>query len=220
MYQQFDIRQWVLVTSFNPLIIWFYNICYARFSALEYTQDCLKNKFIHLTNNSVAKHYTGPEPSTEIEGNMWEDKDIENYIIQTTGEDIWNNKIKQEMKKIIIWSLECVQDSIPSRKKTCELFGYDFMIDENYSPYLIEINSSPSLDYSTKITEKLVKMLSEDIIKVIVDYSLCPKRKRSSVDTGLFSLIHKSKKSVDKPFKSFGLNLLCEGKKIKIRPEI
>jgi D-alanine-D-alanine ligase-like ATP-grasp enzyme len=29
------------------------------------------------------------------------------------------------------------------------MFGYDFMVDENYKVWLIEINSSPSMDYST-----------------------------------------------------------------------
>jgi tubulin monoglycylase TTLL3/8 len=31
------------------------------------------------------------------------------------------------------------------------MYGYDFMIDENYKVWLIEINSSPSMDYSTVI---------------------------------------------------------------------
>ena len=29
------------------------------------------------------------------------------------------------------------------------MFGYDFMVDENYNVWFIEINSSPSMDYST-----------------------------------------------------------------------
>jgi len=37
-----------------------------------------------------------------------------------------------------------------------EFVGYDFMIDSNYKPWLIEINSSPSMDYSTSITKDLV----------------------------------------------------------------
>jgi len=208
----------VLVTSFNPLVVWCYQVCYVRFTAVEYNPNAFGNKFAHLTNNSVAKHYTGPEPSEEIEGNMWEDEELSNYIKELNqGEDLWSTKIKPMMKKIIVWSLECVQDNIPSRKRSCELFGYDFMIDDNFNPWLIEINSSPAMDYSSAITEKLVKTVCEDTIKVIVDYGLAPKKKKKSVDTGLFKQIHKAPKGTDKPIKAFGLNLICEGKKMNIK---
>lgn len=53
------------------------------------------------------------------------------------------------MKEIVKQSMMCALDGIQNRKNTHELFGYDFMIDENYKVWLIEINSSPSMDYST-----------------------------------------------------------------------
>ena len=31
------------------------------------------------------------------------------------------------------------------------MFGYDFMIDEYMNTWLIEVNSSPAMDYSTVI---------------------------------------------------------------------
>jgi len=37
-----------------------------------------------------------------------------------------------------------------------ELFGYDFMVDSELNIWLIEINSSPSFEYSTKVTQELV----------------------------------------------------------------
>ena len=43
----------------------------------------------------------------------------------------------------------CAVDGVQNRKNTHELFGYDFMIDSNYKVWLIEVNSSPSMDYST-----------------------------------------------------------------------
>ncbi len=29
------------------------------------------------------------------------------------------------------------------------MYGYDFTIDEDYNVWLLEVNSSPSMDYST-----------------------------------------------------------------------
>jgi len=44
------------------------------------------------------------------------------------------------------------------------------MMDEQYNTWLIEVNSSPAMDYSTKVTTKLVKAVLKDIAKVIVDW--------------------------------------------------
>lgn len=53
------------------------------------------------------------------------------------------------MKHAIIMSLKSVQDTIENRKGSIEMYGYDFMIDDLYNTWLIEINSSPSMEYST-----------------------------------------------------------------------
>ncbi len=73
---------------------------------------------------------------------------------------------------------------IENRKNSVELFGYDFMVDENFNVWLIEINSSPAMDYSTviyeiqiqSVTKRLVKMVMRDTAKVIVDYGMSKKR--------------------------------------------
>lgn len=56
MGRKMDIRQWVLVTDWQPLTVWFYRDCYIRFAAEDYELEDLDNLFMHLTNNSVAKH--------------------------------------------------------------------------------------------------------------------------------------------------------------------
>ena len=62
-------------------------------------------------------------------------------------------KIRPDMKKICQWSCEAAQELVEGRKNSHELFGYDFMVDENFNTWLIEINSSPAMDYSTVRTE-------------------------------------------------------------------
>jgi len=54
---KFDLRLYVLVTSFNPLEAFVFEEGFARFSTGKYTNDSssLSNLFVHLTNSSVNK---------------------------------------------------------------------------------------------------------------------------------------------------------------------
>ena len=108
-----------------------------------------------------------------------------------------------------------MQDTFEYKKGCFELYGFDVMIDVEFNCWLIEVNSSPATDYSTHITEKLVKQCLEDIVKVIVDYEI-PKtaKKKAAVETGEFELIYKASRIVDKPLSSFGLNMEIKGTKI------
>ncbi|CAG9316971.1 TTLL8_3 [Blepharisma stoltei] len=213
--KKFDIRQWVLVTCWNPLTVWFYERCYLRFGVEDFTFDDLSNNYVHLTNNSIQKN-SELFYSSEIEGCMWHSEEFAEYLREETGRDLWEEDIKPRIKNIVKHSLECVQDMIDNRKNSSELFGFDIMIDDNNNPWLIEVNASPAMDYSTQVTEELVHLVMEDTIKVMVDYHFASKKKKHiEIDTGNFSLLFKPKGPVEKPIQSYGLNLLCEGKAIK-----
>ena len=50
------------------------------------------------------------------------------------------------------------------------MFGYDFMVDTNLNVWLIEVNSSPSMEYSTPITTKLVQMVMPQLVRIVIDH--------------------------------------------------
>jgi hypothetical protein len=52
---KFDLRIYVLITSFEPLRIYVYDEGLARFASEQYTTTAKNNKFAHLTNYSINK---------------------------------------------------------------------------------------------------------------------------------------------------------------------
>jgi tubulin monoglycylase TTLL3/8 len=196
----------VLVTDLNPLTIWFWNKPYLRFPAADYNDENLHDRFIHLTNNSVVKN----SKHLEIvgDGNMWYIEQLKDHLKSTYGRDIWEEDIVPKVKDIIIHSLQAVQDVMDTRKGSMELLGYDIMIDDQFKPWLIEVNSSPTMEYSTGVTKHLAQNVMESIVKVISDYIMAPKNvKKKDIDTGDFDLIYKGKKYTDKGLNLYGVNL-------------
>ena len=188
--RKFDIRQWVLVTDLNPLTIWLFETPYVRFGAENYHIDDFKNVFSQLTGNSIAKH-SEKFNTGEIEGDMWENEQFKEYLKKQYGGDPWI-EIQKKIEKVVILSLESAKHKLFNRKNNFEVFGFDIMLDDKLNVYLIEINASPDWTYSTKVTEKLVKIASDDIMKVVLDLpqeNSKPENERKKVDTGRFRQI-------------------------------
>jgi len=71
MKRKFDIRQWVLVTDWNPLTVWLYQEPYIRFAAADFSYKHIHNRYAHLSNSSVGKHADSQRVTHDIDGNMW-----------------------------------------------------------------------------------------------------------------------------------------------------
>lgn len=106
----------------------------------------------------------------DIEGNMWSSEDFADHLADRFGEGTYENKIWPQIKKYVKASLMAVKDQVDNRKNSFEFFGYDLMVDEDLRVWLIEVNSSPTMEKSTPTTERLVDMVLTDLPKVILDY--------------------------------------------------
>ena len=95
-------------------------------------------------------------------------------------------------------STQAVQDIVNNRKNSFEFFGYDFMVDEDLRVWLIEVNSSPSMETKDQpVLRRLVKAALTDLPKVVIDYRKAMKSgTQDSVVTGDFELVHKEKHEV------------------------
>ena len=89
------------------------------------------------------------------------------------------------------------------------------MVDQDLRVWLIEVNSSPTMERSTSTTERLVDMVLFDLPKVIFDYPNSGYKK--NFDTGGFVLVHRDQFEVQRPQNVNLSQFLCEGKKIEIK---
>jgi acid phosphatase class B len=58
----------------------------------------------------------------------------------------------------------------PNNRKNCfEIFGYDFIIDEEFNVYLLEVNTNPGLEESSPLIKTLVPRMIDDAFKLTID---------------------------------------------------
>ncbi|XP_022815689.1 tubulin glycylase 3A-like isoform X1 [Spodoptera litura] len=191
---KFDIRQYCLVTSTYPLVIWMYKDCYLKFSSQKYN---LKNyhESIHLTNNAVQRKYINCEGRHKElpTANMWDSDMYKDYLKRLDKGKVWEKIIYPGMKKSIIGIMLSCQDSLSVCKNRFELYGCDFILDKEYKPWLIEINSSPDLNHTTPVTAKICPAVLTDLIKVVIDFARDP-----TSSTGRFECIYRQPMTIPK----------------------
>ena len=169
--RKFDIRIWVLFTYLEQ------NKKYEVFIFKEgHLKACCDNYdinsedlFIHLTNYSVQKHNKNFSKS-EI-GNEISFADFQKELDKTGKNIDFKKKIFPEIIQIVQISANSVKGKInlSKRSKCFEIFGYDFILDINFKPYLLEINTNPGYEESSPLIKMLVPRMIDDAMKLTID---------------------------------------------------
>ena len=109
----------------------------------------------------------------------------------------------------MIDSLLSAQEDVFHRKRSWVVFGIDVMIDNNFNPWLIEINASPACDYSTAVSERFIKQALPDVLKV----NLHTSKGSEKIDTGGWEQIYRGD-PIPKVAIGQGINIALKGIKL------
>ena len=169
--RKFDIRIWVLFTYLEKgrkYGVYIFKEGHLKACCDEYDINS-EDLFIHLTNYSVQKHNKNFS-KCEI-GNEISFADFQKELNRTGKKINFKKNIFPEIIKIIATSANSVKGKINLSKRTnCfEIFGYDFILDINYRPFLLEINTNPGYEESSPLIKSLVPRMIDDAMRLTID---------------------------------------------------
>lgn len=172
-----DVRLYVLVTSFDPLVIYLFEEGLVRLATVKYdkTVENLWNPCMHLCNYSINKYHSDYIKATESDedvGHKWTFSALLRHL-KSQGND--TASLMQSIEDVIIKSIFACSQSIvsackmfvPNQNNCFELYGFDILIDNTLRPWLLEVNLSPSLGIDTPLDTKVKSAMLTDLLTLI-----------------------------------------------------
>ncbi|XP_043368325.1 tubulin--tyrosine ligase isoform X2 [Dermochelys coriacea] len=142
-HRKFDIRSWVLVD--HQYNIYLYREGVLRTSSEPYNSVNFQDKTCHLTNHCIQKEYSKNYGKYE-EGNEMFFEEFNQYLMSSLNITLESSLLLQ-IKQIIRSCLMCIEPAISTKHlhyQSFQLFGFDFMVDEELKVWLIEVNGAPA----------------------------------------------------------------------------
>uniref|UniRef100_A0A3B3BH90 Tubulin tyrosine ligase-like family, member 1 n=1 Tax=Oryzias melastigma TaxID=30732 RepID=A0A3B3BH90_ORYME len=104
--KKFDLRLYVLVTTYRPLKCYMYKLGFCRFCTVKYTPSTseLDNMFVHLTNVAIQKH---GDDYNHVHGGKWTVSNLRLYLESTRGKEV-TNRLFDQIHWIVVQSLKAV----------------------------------------------------------------------------------------------------------------
>lgn len=183
--QKFDLRIYVLLTSIDPLRVYIYDDGLVRFASSKYTsqEEGIIDQYMHLTNYFINKNnqeYQINNDCDSLYGCKWSLKRFWRYLSEHYAHvDV--HKLCENIEDIVIKTIICCEGPMTRLShQTCkndytsyELFGFDIILDENFKPWILEVNITPSLKSESDLDTTVKYAVIKDMFN-LVGYNLPP----------------------------------------------
>jgi tubulin--tyrosine ligase len=192
--RKFDLRCMVLVD--HNYSIYLYSEGILRTCSVAYSLTDLDNRFAHLANHCLQKDHPAYGSFANEPDNLM-GYDAFASVLESMGATLADGcpvsletHILPQIEKQVLYALLAAKEHMEvlhtSTYRCFNLLGFDFMLDDNFRVYLIEVNASPTTD------PKLIPRLVEELVRVAIDPvfpSLSAATKISREDKDEFKLL-------------------------------
>jgi hypothetical protein len=175
--RKFDLRVYVLVTSFDPLRVYVFRegLCRICTNKYDLDYDTLGDTFKHLTNFSINKNSSGfvanKNADDDDEGHKWSLSALFDHL-DAHGYDV--ARLWRDMKEVAVKTLIACESevftklkSLSGSDKCCyEVFGFDMLLNESLFVYLIEVNIYPSMATGSPLDKRIKETLITDALHI------------------------------------------------------
>ena len=168
--RKFDIRCYAMITCVNGnLQGYFYQEGYLRTSSKSFSLIS-NNKFVHLTNDAVQKK--SDDYGKFEKANKMSYLDFQRYLDSHHPQKVnFATDILAQIRKIVKDTIQAVYLKIDINKRahSFEVFGYDFILDNNLKPWLLEVNTNPCLELSSPHLARIIPAMLDNSFRIALD---------------------------------------------------
>lgn len=177
-------RIYVLISSYAPLRAYIYPNGLGRICSHRFTTDLasFQDLFAHLTNYDINKHNL--DDFLEHKGDQMENDGLATDGLRTDFASVMSYLKRQGYDTDLLWqrmkhttalTLLATDPKISSisagsvkfRGTTFEILGFDFLVDEDMNPWILEVNHAPNLEPHTPLETELKRGMIRDALHLV-----------------------------------------------------
>ncbi|XP_062821599.1 inactive polyglycylase TTLL10 isoform X3 [Anolis carolinensis] len=169
--KKFDVRSYLLISCTMPYML-FFGHGYVRLTCIKYDPRS-EDLTSHLTNQYVQKK--SPLYPHVKEETVWCMDRFNTYVnekfreIKGLPKDWVFNGFTKRMKEIMLQCFLAVKSKLDCKLGYFDLIGCDFLIDEDFKVWLLEMNSNPALHTNCTALKSIVPMVVNETLDLVIE---------------------------------------------------
>ncbi|XP_068772293.1 inactive polyglycylase TTLL10 isoform X1 [Struthio camelus] len=188
--KKFDVRSYLLIACTAPYVLFFAQ-GYVRLTCTNYdaTSDDLT---VHLTNQYMQKK--NPLYSQLKEETVWRMEHFNSYVNEKfrkangLPKDWVLTVFTKRMQQIMMQCFLAAKLKLERKLGYFDLIGCDFLIDENFKVWLLEMNANPALHTNCKVLRDIIPTVVYESLDLVLE--IFNKRLRGQSVLPLETLCH------------------------------